>query len=347
MRKLCEALLDGASFPMFGDGSQSRDFTHVADAVDATFRAGLAGDPAPIYNVGGGHEATLAEIVALLEDLSGETALLDRRPDRVGDVKRTSADTARAPRGPRLAAERRPARGAAQPARVGARASPRAQPDRALPAPLHRRRGTRAGRGVRRLSARSAHPGGRCTQTCRALRIRAPASYQASAPGSTSAAIAPRNTAAAAAAAARDLGPARRHARGAREEGRGVELAGAVPEAVPVDHPGPAAHVDQRCDPARGDGSVPWRASEPGWASPIGAGATRAARRLGARRPAVRAARCCAGPRGTPARGARARAASRRRRRGASRRAERRVGRRPSGSCPLRHADTPTRVIVG
>jgi UDP-glucuronate 4-epimerase len=96
MRKLCEALLDGASFPMFGDGSQSRDFTHVADAVDATFRAGLAGDPAPIYNVGGGHEATLAEIVALLEDLSGETALLDRRPDRVGDVKRTSADTTRA-----------------------------------------------------------------------------------------------------------------------------------------------------------------------------------------------------------------------------------------------------------
>jgi nucleoside-diphosphate-sugar epimerase len=96
MRKLCEALLDGASFPMFGDGSQSRDFTHVADAVDATFRAALADGRAPIYNVGGGHEATLAEVVALLEDLSGAEALLDRRPDRVGDVRRTSADTSRA-----------------------------------------------------------------------------------------------------------------------------------------------------------------------------------------------------------------------------------------------------------
>jgi nucleoside-diphosphate-sugar epimerase len=96
MRKLCEALLDGASFPMFGDGSQSRDFTHVADAVDATFRAGVAERVRPIYNVGGGHEATLAEVVALLEELSGETAILDRRPDRVGDVKRTSADTTRA-----------------------------------------------------------------------------------------------------------------------------------------------------------------------------------------------------------------------------------------------------------
>jgi UDP-glucuronate 4-epimerase len=96
MRKLCEALLDGAPFPLYGDGSQSRDFTHVADAVDATFRAALARDPAPIYNVGGGHEATLSEVVALLEDLSGETAVLDRRPSQTGDVRRTAADTTRA-----------------------------------------------------------------------------------------------------------------------------------------------------------------------------------------------------------------------------------------------------------
>ena len=96
MRKICEALLDGASFPLYGDGSQSRDFTHVADAVDATFRAGLAEDPARIYNVGGGHEATLAEVIALLEDLAGRPAVLDRRPVQAGDVKRTAADTTRA-----------------------------------------------------------------------------------------------------------------------------------------------------------------------------------------------------------------------------------------------------------
>jgi nucleoside-diphosphate-sugar epimerase len=96
MRKLCEALLDGASFPLYGDGSQSRDFTHVADAVDATFRAGFAPETARIYNVGGGHEATLAEVIALLEELADRPAVLDRRPAQAGDVKRTSADTARA-----------------------------------------------------------------------------------------------------------------------------------------------------------------------------------------------------------------------------------------------------------
>jgi UDP-glucuronate 4-epimerase len=96
MRKLCEALLDGAPFPLYGDGSQSRDFTHVADAVDATFRAGLADEPRAIYNVGGGHETTLSEIVALLEELSGRDAVLDRRAAQSGDVRRTAADTSRA-----------------------------------------------------------------------------------------------------------------------------------------------------------------------------------------------------------------------------------------------------------
>lgn len=96
MRKLCEALLDGTPFPLYGDGGQSRDCTHVADAVDATFRAARAADPAAIYNVGGGHEATLREIVALLEELSGRSAVLDRRPAQPGDVRRTAADTSRA-----------------------------------------------------------------------------------------------------------------------------------------------------------------------------------------------------------------------------------------------------------
>ena len=96
MRKLCEALLDGSAFPLYGDGGQSRDCTHVADAVDATFRAARADEPAATYNVGGGHEATLHEIVVLLEELSGRTAVLDRRPAQPGDVRRTAADTSRA-----------------------------------------------------------------------------------------------------------------------------------------------------------------------------------------------------------------------------------------------------------
>ena len=96
MRRICERLIDGGEFPMFGDGSQSRDFTHVSDAVEGTYLAGIAPGPDPIYNIGGGEEATLSEVIATLEDLAGATLALDRRGVQTGDVKRTSADTTRA-----------------------------------------------------------------------------------------------------------------------------------------------------------------------------------------------------------------------------------------------------------
>jgi UDP-glucuronate 4-epimerase len=96
MRRLCEALVAGTPFPLYGDGSQSRDFTFVADAVDATVRAGLAREPAAVYNVGGGEEATLAEVIAALEECVGARIELDRRPVQPGDVRRTGADTSRA-----------------------------------------------------------------------------------------------------------------------------------------------------------------------------------------------------------------------------------------------------------
>ncbi|HEY1366216.1 MAG TPA: NAD-dependent epimerase/dehydratase family protein [Gaiellaceae bacterium] len=96
MRRLCEALVAGTPFPLYGDGSQSRDFTYVADAVDATVRAGTAAEPAAIYNVGGGEEATLAEVIELLESIVGDRLELERREAQAGDVRRTGADTSRA-----------------------------------------------------------------------------------------------------------------------------------------------------------------------------------------------------------------------------------------------------------
>ena len=58
--------------------------------------AGLASDPYSIYNIGGGEEATLSQVIATLEELAGATVELDRLGVQTGDVKRTSADTTRA-----------------------------------------------------------------------------------------------------------------------------------------------------------------------------------------------------------------------------------------------------------
>jgi UDP-glucuronate 4-epimerase len=98
MRRICDALVSGATFPLFGDGSQSRDFTFVTDAVDATVRCAHADAATEVYNVGGGEEASLSHVIATLERLAGTRLALDRHPTQRGDVLRTSADVSLARR---------------------------------------------------------------------------------------------------------------------------------------------------------------------------------------------------------------------------------------------------------
>jgi len=93
VRLMCEAVATGTPFTLYGDGAQSRDLTFVTDVCDATVRAALVRDPAPLYNVGGGTEASVAAIVETIEQLAGRRIELTRLPDQRGDVRRTAADT--------------------------------------------------------------------------------------------------------------------------------------------------------------------------------------------------------------------------------------------------------------
>ena len=98
VRRMCEALAGGPPFTVYGDGSQARDLTYVADAADAAVRALWAGRPAPVYNVGGGRPVAVAEIAALLGEIGARPVPTVAGPPARGDVRRTSADTARARR---------------------------------------------------------------------------------------------------------------------------------------------------------------------------------------------------------------------------------------------------------
>jgi nucleoside-diphosphate-sugar epimerase len=96
--RVVEALAGGAPFELYGDGLQSRAFTFVADAVEATVAAMDAAMPGSVYNVGGGTEATMRDAIALLEQVSGRGLELIERPTAKGDVRRTAPDTTRAER---------------------------------------------------------------------------------------------------------------------------------------------------------------------------------------------------------------------------------------------------------
>ena len=96
IRRACEAARGGPGFQMFGDGTASRDFTYVLDAVDATIRAVVAACPSAVLNIGGGEEASMAHILSLVERLTGDRLPVEVMAAQPGDVGRTAADTSRA-----------------------------------------------------------------------------------------------------------------------------------------------------------------------------------------------------------------------------------------------------------
>jgi UDP-glucuronate 4-epimerase len=93
----CRAALEGKSIEVFGDGSQTRDFTYVSDVVAAT-RAAASSPVAAgrLYNVGGGFRSSLGEALSVIGELAA-CALDIRYLDwEAGDVHDTGADTEQA-----------------------------------------------------------------------------------------------------------------------------------------------------------------------------------------------------------------------------------------------------------
>jgi UDP-glucuronate 4-epimerase len=93
--RMVTCLAEGRSFELYGDGSQSRSFTYVEDAVDATIATMERAPQGAVYNVGGGTEVSMLEAVETLGRIAGRRLELVRRQRREGDAARTAADTTR------------------------------------------------------------------------------------------------------------------------------------------------------------------------------------------------------------------------------------------------------------
>ena len=90
--RIVGALVSGAPFELFGDGAQSRNFTFVADVVEATIAAAAA-EAGSLYNVAGGAESTMRAAIELAEEISGRKLDLRSGPTARGDMLRSKADT--------------------------------------------------------------------------------------------------------------------------------------------------------------------------------------------------------------------------------------------------------------
>lgn len=85
--------LDGESPVIYGDGKQSRDFTYVENAVQATILAASVPQAAgQVINVACGERRSLLDVIEMLEELVADRIEPRFETARAGDVKHSQAD---------------------------------------------------------------------------------------------------------------------------------------------------------------------------------------------------------------------------------------------------------------
>ena len=86
---------EGRPVPVYGDGSQLRDWLHVDDncaALDIILHEGLPGEA---YNVSGGCERKNLEVVRRIAELAGEPSCVEHVADRPGHDRRYFMDASK------------------------------------------------------------------------------------------------------------------------------------------------------------------------------------------------------------------------------------------------------------
>ncbi len=87
--------LEGKPLIVHGDGSQTRDFTYIDDAIDCTVNALSPAGRNQVFNVGGGSELTIQELAeAVVTELGGRIEHIDH--PRPYTVQRRCADVTKA-----------------------------------------------------------------------------------------------------------------------------------------------------------------------------------------------------------------------------------------------------------
>jgi UDP-glucose 4-epimerase len=94
--RFLRATIEDQPITLYGDGDQTRDFTFVADAVNANLLAAARGVPGRVYNIGGGSRVSINEVLDMIERVAGRRPRVHIDPAQKGDMRHTYADTSRA-----------------------------------------------------------------------------------------------------------------------------------------------------------------------------------------------------------------------------------------------------------
>ena len=92
INKFVSSVLDNKEITIYGDGTQTRDFTYIDDVVQANIHAAKSDANGEIFNVGGGNTISVIDLIRLIEKNTGELANIRYIEKQKGDVRDTLAD---------------------------------------------------------------------------------------------------------------------------------------------------------------------------------------------------------------------------------------------------------------
>ena len=84
-------IIEKEEIHLFGDGTQSRDFTYVGDIAKGTI-AGMKEVGYEIINLGSDHPVSLLEVISIIEKITDNKAIIKYLPESPLDIKATWAD---------------------------------------------------------------------------------------------------------------------------------------------------------------------------------------------------------------------------------------------------------------
>lgn len=94
--KFFKAIIENTTLAVYGDGQQTRDFTYIDDVIEANLSCLENGKAGEIYNIGGGAQKKLEEIVLILEEVCQKKAKIKKEERQKGDVPHTLANIEKA-----------------------------------------------------------------------------------------------------------------------------------------------------------------------------------------------------------------------------------------------------------
>ena len=99
IHKFVTAILNGDELTIFGEGTQTRDFTFGDDVVKANILAAESDSVGEIFNIGGGSRISVSNLINEIEKIVGKKAKIKYIEKQKGDVRDTLADVSKAEKG--------------------------------------------------------------------------------------------------------------------------------------------------------------------------------------------------------------------------------------------------------